>query len=330
MVRGICVGMGRRGRSWYRWAQKAGLEIVGVVDVNRAILDEGCDELGIPESMRFENIGKAVEATGADVATVCAANPDHTVCLEQCLDAGVHVIIEKPMVETLDDAKKILLKAEANGLKVAVAQNYRYSAGMLTMREAIQKGEIGKVVSVSVTFHRWRPTQGLYLPLMMNQSIHHFDGIRWVLDADPEWCFAKNFNPDWNDCDGPTVLEAIYGFSNGVLVTYSGSYIAQGRNTPYSGLWRIEGSTGQLEFAGDSNNNPVLLSRRDPEEQKELPLLISELDGPAKVCKEFLLSLKEGKLAPTDSTDNIKSIAMCWAADVSSKENRVVRFEELI
>ncbi len=100
-VKGICVGMGSRGKSWYRWAQQAGLEILGVVDINREILDKACDELGIPEPMRFERIARAVEVTGAEVATVCAANPAHATCLHECLDAGVHVMIEKPMVESL-------------------------------------------------------------------------------------------------------------------------------------------------------------------------------------------------------------------------------------
>lgn len=324
-MRGICVGLGPRGKSWYRWAQQAGLEVLGVVDIKREILDKVSDELEIPESMRFETIGHAVEVTGAEVATVCTANPTHAMCLHQCLDAGVHAMVEKPMVEKLADAKAIVQKANANDLRVAVAQNYRYGAGMLTLRETVQKGAIGEVVSVSVTFHRWRPTQRLYLPLMMNQSIHHFDAIRWVLDADPEWCFARSFNPEWNACDGPTVLEAIYGFSNDVVVTYSGSYVAQGGNTPYSGLWRVEGSTGQLQFVGDSDGAPVVLARRAPEEQRELPLIRSELAGPAKVFKEFLISLEQETPAPTDATDNIKSLCMGWAADISSKENRMVR-----
>lgn len=329
-MRGICVGMGRRGRSWFKWAQAAGLEVVGVVDINRNCLDEACDDLEIPRLMRFQSIGDAVKATRAKVATVCAANPDHLACLLQCLDAGVNVIIEKPMVETLKDANTILEKTKETGLKIAVAQNYRYSTEMLAMRKALQEGEIGKVVSVNVTFHRWRPTEGLFLPLLMNQAIHHFDGLRWVLDADPEWCFARSFNPDWNTCDGPTVVEAVYGFSNGVLATYSGSYVSQGINTSYSGLWRIEGSTGQLSFAGSDKDNPVLLSRRDPESQEEIPQPGSELDAPAQVCKAFLDALEGETLPPTDSTDNIKSLAMCWAADLSSREDRLVKIEELI
>jgi predicted dehydrogenase len=201
--------MGRRGRSRFRWSQDAGMEVIGVVDINQAILEASCDELQIPETMRFQSIGEAVKGTDAQVATICAANPDHAACLTQCLDAGVHVIIEKPMVETLDDAKIILSKAKEKGLKVAVAQNYRYSPELQTIRGAIQRGEIGRIVSVSVTFHRWRPTRGLYLPLLMNQSIHHFDGIRWILDADPEWCFAKGQVPSLVETQGaPWVTQA--------------------------------------------------------------------------------------------------------------------------
>jgi predicted dehydrogenase len=124
------------------------------------------------------------------------------------------------------------------------------------------------------------------------------------------------------------VVEAVYGLNNGAIATYSGSYVSQGRNTSYSGSWRIEGSTGQLTFAGSDKNNPLVLSRRDPEEQRELPLLTNELAGPAQVCRDFLFSLEIRAVPPTDATDNIKSLAMCWAADVSAKENRIVKFEE--
>lgn len=328
-MRGICVGLGNRGRSWYRWAQKAGMDVVAVVDMNRGILDASAEQLGIPESMRFESIAEAVQATGANVATVCAANPAHTLCLHQCLDAGVHVLIEKPMVETLEDAKAVMRKAETAGLRVAVSQNYRYQTGVLTARDAVQNRRIGDIVSVSVDFYRWRPTKGLYLPLMMNQSIHHFDAIRWILGQDPEWCFARSFNPSWNDCDGPTVLEVLYGFEGEVVVTYSGSYVAQGDTTPYSGRWRIEGSTGQIQFGGDGSE-PPLLSRRETSERLELPLVKSDLDGPAQVCWEFLQALRNDEMPLTDSTDNIKSLAMGWAAQLSSDEQRPVQFADLL
>ena len=158
----------------------------------------------------------------------------------------------------------------------------------------------------------------------------HHERKRFILGSDPEWCFARYFNPEWNDCDGPTVMEAIYGFEENVLVTYSGSYVAQGSVTPYSGLWRIQGSTGQLEFSGDGDGSPVILSRRDPEDRRELPPITSDLSGPAQACRDFLDALRDRRPPPTDANDNIKSLAMCWAPDLSSRENRRVEMSELI
>ena len=98
-MKGICVGMGPRGKAWYRWAQQAGVEVVGVVDKNREILDRSADELEIPGAMRYESIGEAGAATEAQMATVCTANWAHAGCILECLDAGLHAIAEKPMVE---------------------------------------------------------------------------------------------------------------------------------------------------------------------------------------------------------------------------------------
>ena len=64
------------------------------------------------------------------------------------------------------------------------------------------------------------------------------------------------------------------------------------------------------------------------EEERELPSLTSELEGPAQACKDFLDAVREGRPAPTDANDNVKSLWMCWAPDISSKENRVVQFRE--
>ena len=50
-MKGICIGMGNRGKAWYKWAQQAGMEVVGVVDINREILDAACDELEVPAPM---------------------------------------------------------------------------------------------------------------------------------------------------------------------------------------------------------------------------------------------------------------------------------------
>ena len=59
-INGICIGVGVRGKSWCQWAQDAGMNVVGVVDINETLLNEVCDELEVPEAMRFTSIADGI------------------------------------------------------------------------------------------------------------------------------------------------------------------------------------------------------------------------------------------------------------------------------
>ena len=69
---------------------------------------------------------------------------------------------------------------------------------------------------------------------------------------------------------------------------------------------------------------------RDPEEERVLDLIDCGMSEPARACREFLSSLEAGRAAPTDAHDNIKSLAMAWAAQLSSDEGRVVQISEIV
>lgn len=338
MLKAICVGLGVRGRAWTRWAAEAGLEVAGVVDLDDAVRQKAGDELGIDPAQRFADIGEAAAATGADVATVCTANEHHLGAIRTCLEAGLHVLVEKPMVQRHGDALAVLDLARRAGRRVAVAQNYRFTPAVGAVRTAVQDGLVGQVLTIDIAFSRWRPAPGMVLPLLLNQSIHHFDAVRSVLGADPTWCFARSWNPTWSPSDGPTLLQAMWGLdaahtaaaNDEVVFTYSGNYITHGFPTPYSGCWRIEGSKGRIEFAGDSSDAPApVLQRRETEEAIALPM--PEVpSAEVAVCRAFREALERGAAGPTDATDNIRSLSMCWAAEMASAERRVVAMDDFL
>ena len=330
-MKGICVGLGVRGKAWYQWAQQAGLDVVGVVDKDRRILNRACDELEIPKPMRHTCIRRASAETGAKVATVCTANADHAQCVDACLEAGLHVMVEKPMVERAAEARRLIAKAKDRSLHIAVSQNYRYRMDIRSAYQSLQKHIIGQIISLHVDFARWRPAPGMTLPLMLNQGIHHFDAMRYLLHADPQWCFARSWNLKSSPSEGPTLLEAMWGFggpAEQILATYSGSYVSQGEPTPFSGRWRIEGTTGRLEFCGDPHAT-IVVTHREGAQREQLPLVREELPESAELLREFLNAIEHNRASATDATDNIKSLAMVWAAEQSSAQNRMVRIDEV-
>src|SRR5690606_36367336 len=123
-MRIVCLGLGNRGKQWVRWAEQAGADVVGVVDLHRPTLDAVGEELGIPPARRFTSLAEAVKATEAPAVVACAPNAAHAAIINDCLELGVHVLIEKPFTEDLATAIELTRRAEEAGVHVVIAQQY--------------------------------------------------------------------------------------------------------------------------------------------------------------------------------------------------------------
>ena len=311
----VCVSLGHRGRQWVGWAKAAGADVVGVVDLRPELLASVGEELGFGPERRFTQVAEALEVLRPDAAVVCTPNATHGAVARQILGAGVHLLIEKPLAEKWDEAREIVALAENAGCQLAVAQQYRYRSGFPALRQVIEEGRVGRLTSGLVQFYRWRPTQGMPLPLLLNQAVHHFDVIRYLLGADPVSVTAELWDPPWNGADGPTCAEATFLFPDGARVHYSGSYVAKGRPTTFNALWRLEGSRGQLLLDGDESvivhrgdESEILFRREQGEKRPEI-----------RLCRDFLESVATGKPCPTHGRDNLRTLAMVFAVERSAR-----------
>ncbi len=326
-MRIVCLGLGNRGKQWVRWAEQAGADVVGVVDLHRPTLDAVGEELGIPPARRFTSLAEAVKATEAPAVVACAPNAAHAAIINDCLELGVHVLIEKPFTEDLATAIELTRRAEEAGVHVVIAQQYRYGATFRHMAHLVQS-RLGRITGGSVEFYRWRPSVGLKLPILLNQGVHQFDCLRYVLGEDPESCAAELWNPDWNDCDGPTVAEAIFRFPSGARVHYSGNYAAKGKVTSFDGVWRFEGENGQVTYDGVER---VVLSEGSEESDVFVePSGRGRATAQVDLCKDFLKALAGGPPPPTRAQDNLKTLAMVFAIEMSSRLRREVSLDEVL
>ena len=104
-----------------------------------------------------EIVGTAEELIARGLDLVILASPPH-VHLVQALaafDAGSNVVIDKPFVPSVSDAKQIIAKAEATGKVLAVFQNRRWDGDFRTVQRLIADGALGEVFRFESTFERW-------------------------------------------------------------------------------------------------------------------------------------------------------------------------------
>ncbi len=121
------------------------IQVTGLVEVNQQVADDKAAELGIPNAYTFDNMLKDEEI---DVVHICTPNFLHFPQAKACLLAGKHVVCEKPLSITVEEAEELVNLAKDKGLINAVHFNLRYYPMVRQMKMMREKGELGDVYSV--------------------------------------------------------------------------------------------------------------------------------------------------------------------------------------
>ena len=170
------------------------------VHVNR-LAAAGMEMTGVLTG-RPDDLEDVIAGAGADRAIITSPDFTHAGLIVRCLDAGVDVVVEKPLTIDEESCAKIADAAERNPGQLVVTFNYRYSPRNSAVRQVIADGRIGDVTSVHFEwaldtihgadyFRRWHRRKHESGGLLVHKSTHHFDLVNWWLAASPELVFSQ-------------------------------------------------------------------------------------------------------------------------------------------
>jgi len=331
-MRLIQVGMGGWGDTWRREVLPGapGVEVVAYVDQNPARLAEIADPAGPPV---YTSLAEAAGAVRADAALVTADASAHAALVGTALDLGLHVLVEKPFVETAETARGLIGEADRRNLTIVVSQNYRYWAVPQQVRAIIAAGGLGDVRLTRIAFRKpFPPRPPEYLARLMNSplyqlAIHHCDLVRYLL-GDIAWVNAR----PWPGGAYPPYFaySAHLGLVSGGIVEYSlAAFTGALPPTPWSGDWTIEGSAGAVSWAasGGTENEARLELRGLPDVPP--PAHPPEPLDRAATLAEFVRVVRDGGPSPISATANLGSLAAVEAIRRSIDEDRRVDVGDL-
>lgn len=326
----IQVGVGGMGLGWTdRIAESRRWEAAAYVDVNPKNLSVAAVRHGMPKEHCFLDVHGALKAVEADALLDCTPQQFRK---EVCLAAfrrGLHVMSEKPLADTLENAKTIVKAAEKAGRVYMVAQNYRFQPVVQTIKRFIKNGKLGDLGYVGVSFHKG-PHFGGYreemaYPLVLDMSIHHFDLMRCLLGADVVAVQGVTHNAPWNWNRGDATIMAQLEMNNGVTVNYFGSWVSTGWETEWNADWRIEGSKGVLLL----ERNELFFSRK-PGERRPVPLMRMPKTHQGYLIEDLAAALDAGREPETSGRNNLNSLVTTHAVVRAVQEKRRVAVRELI
>ena len=140
----------------------ADVDLVAVADVVEESARRRGEEFGIPEA--FTDYKKMLRSVEADAVSVCTPNGQHAPCSIAALNAGAHVMVEKPLAMNAREGQRMLDAARRNDRSLIIGFQYRYDPAVQFIRRAVEEGQMGRIVFARVQSLRRRgiPNWGVF------------------------------------------------------------------------------------------------------------------------------------------------------------------------
>ncbi len=326
MIRLLCVGLGGMGRhDWNAAIDCGGFTAVAGVDINEDACTAFTEKTGAPT---FSSLDEALTSTVADAALVGTPDHLHAPFAIQALEAGLDVISEKPMAESLEDARKMHETAEANGRMLMVHQQLRWHPMHFTARKLIQDDAIGTVrcLGFNMSVFSDAPLHGYRskLPhaILQDLAIHHLDLIRYLSGEECDSLYVRDWPSLQDGVAIPTTTSAyaILNMTHNVTACYTSTMRRLLEPVGYECAARITGSKGELMF----RHGELTLQTHERAADNAAPQKITPEPPAVPTWKAFAQAIETREPTLTNSADNLKSLAVMFAAIESADSGRVV------
>lgn len=330
----IICGAGRIFNAWAGPLKEEGLQIVAFVDLRPEAARQRVAEHQLTGAAVYDNLDQALRDLRGKAEFLLDLTIPDTHCDVTCkaLEAGLHVIGEKPMAATLDQARRMIAASEKTGRLYMVSQSRRWDRHHHNLAHALSGGAVGRLTALYCDYFRaihltgWR--EGIASPLILDMAIHHFDMARMFTGRDAVSVYAQEFNPPGSWFQGDPCATCLFEMEGGLRFVYNGSWCAQGCPTSWNGHWRCIGERGTLLYADDQppagETVEDLMTQNAPRQAlaiADLPIIGLAQHG---ALREMLAFLRHGARSQCECHDNFRSLAMVEAALESSRSGKRV------
>ncbi len=343
-LRILQVGLGNRGRMWAEIiGQRADVIHAGLVDVDTQriealrVLASDSDSClaSLVDIPGFTDLETALAVTDCDAVLLVTPPDGHLAQARAIFAAGLPLLAEKPLTLDLPEAVEIVGLAAQNDLPLMVGLNFRYLTVSRKLRELVAAETYGEPGFAQFTYQRNRdglqPRLNKYPltmqhPMMLEQSIHHLDLIRYCYGREVEQVYCRTWNPDWSMYAHESNVSCLLTLEGGLEVNYLGTWTGGWNELQFE--WRTDCSDGVIVQRALFED--LAAARMD--DKALTPIAVDECepfyDDTDALLSAFVAHLHDGAPLACSGADHLRTLALCFAAIESSETGRAVDMAE--
>lgn len=315
------------------------VEIVAVCDINEARVKETAEKYHAKAYTSYEAL---LESENIDAVSVCLPNYLHATVSIAALNAGAHVLCEKPMATSREEAEQMIEAAERNNKKLMIGHNQRFVSSHQKARKLIEQGEVGKIYSFRTSFGHGGPEgwsadgadswffkkDQAFIGAMGDLGVHKADLLRYLLGEEfvevgafVETNAKENINVDDN---ATLILKSTSGIVGTLAASWA--YTAKEDNSTI-----LYGEKATLRLEDDPEYSLIVQYNNGEVVKYELDGIQSNEDGgqtTSHTIDHFIESILHDTNPLIDGEEGKKSLQVILGALESVETKRIISLEK--
>jgi predicted dehydrogenase len=318
-----CGGIVEHHLAAYR---QAGFDVVALCDKDPARARRRREYY--PAAAVYTDYRDVLRRDDIEVVDIATHPPERPPLIEAALQAGKHVLSQKPFVLDLDVGRRLVDLADRRRVRLAVNQNGRWAPHFSYATQAIRHGLIGEVSGVHLSVH-WN--HGAFAAgtefekvrhlILYDYAIHWFDIVRCFLsERTARRVYASTARSRTQHIRPPLLGQALIEYDD------AQASLAFDADTGHGSQDRtyLAGSQGAISSVGRGNREQTLTLTTDQGEARPALQGCWFPDGFHGTMGELLCSIEEGREPSISAADNLQSLALCFAAVASAERHEPV------
>ena len=327
------IGCGRIATNHVTAAVNNNMEIVAVCDIVPEKMEAILKKHGLVDDKsikRYTDYKKMIEENELELVSIATESGKHASIALDVIDAGINVIIEKPMAMNIADAEEIIKRAAEKNVKVSACHQNRFNVAIQEVRKAIEGNRF-----------RWNRNKGYYDQApwrgtweedggcLMNQCIHGIDLLRWMMGDEVVEVYGATRQQFHDYLEAEDVGVAVVKFKNGAIGTIEGTTNVYPQNLEET-LY-IFGENGTVKVGGKSTNTIDVWDFKDEtaedEKNKGLEEETSNVygNGHTSLFADVIEAINDDRAPYVDGVAGRNALEMVLAIYKSQKEGVPVK-----
>ena len=324
-LRAGVIGLGMMGRAHVRvWDEMVdGVELVAVADTDAGALRDAIEGR---EARPYADPNAMLAAEDLDLVSVVVPTSLHLPTTLAALDAGSHVLVEKPIAASRGEAEQMIEAAHAAGRMLTVGHIERFNPAIRELRRRLAANELGRIFEIRATRLGPFPARIRDVGVVVDLAPHDLDVMRYLLGSDPVRLYAETEQRIHTDHED--LFVGLLKFANGAVGVLDINWLTPTKQrtltvTGERGMYTADYLAQQLVFYP----NPA--SDGSVEEGKRIEREIERREPLAIELDEFARAARDGGVPPVDPHEAMVALLLARAMVESASTGAVIAGEAL-